>query len=296
MSKLRGLPSEIRMRHDVHFVEELSAPRASEPVGRMIDLTLIDVNPHQPRKSMGELSDLVCSIKEKGVLEPVLVREVNGRFQIIAGERRYHASKAAGLTQIPCISMEVDERGVLEISLIENLQRRDLEPFEEADAVLYLCDRFDYTHEKVAQKLSKSRSTVTELLSIAGIPEEIREDCRRADISSKSLLVEVARQNSVEEMRAFVDAIARQGLSRDEARKLKGVAVQAVNAATQSGTATSETETAPDHRPFTFKFHSKEQRFSVNLRFDRPEVQKKEVIAALRDLIDQIEKSDSLAL
>src|SRR5262249_55514630 len=89
VSKLRGLPSEIRMRHDVHFVEELSAPRATEPVGRMVDLNLIDVNPHQPRKSMGDLADLICSIKEKGVLEPVLVREVNGRYQIIAGERRY---------------------------------------------------------------------------------------------------------------------------------------------------------------------------------------------------------------
>lgn len=293
MSKLRGLPSEIRMRHDVHFVEELSAPRAIETVGRMINLTMVDVNPHQPRKSMGDLGDLVCSIKEKGVLEPVLVREVNGRFQIIAGERRYHASKAAGLTQIPCITMEVDERGVLEISLIENLQRRDLEPFEEADAVLYLCDRFQYTHEKVAQKLSKSRSSVTELLGIAGIPEEIREDCRRADISSKSLLVEVARQNSIDEMRAFVGAIARQGLSRDAARKLKGISAQAINA-TAPDAETADLPGGAEHRPFTFRFHSKEQRFSVNLRFDRPEVQKNEVIAALKDLIEQIEKSDRL--
>jgi len=283
------------MRHDVHFVEELSAPRAIEPVGRMVDLTLIDVNPHQPRKSMGDLADLICSIKEKGVLEPVLVREVNGRYQIIAGERRYHASKAAGLTQIPCITMEVDERGVLEISLIENLQRRDLEPFEEADAVLYLCDRFDYTHEKVAQKLSKSRTTVTELLAIAGIPEEIREDCRRADISSKSLLVEVARQNSVEEMRTFIDAVSRQGLSREAARKLKSGSVQAINAPTIPEPATSDGSTT-EQRPFTFRFQSKEQRFSVNLRFDKSDVHKNEVIAALRDLIAQIEKSDRLTL
>jgi len=278
------------MRHDFHFVEELSTPRASESIGRMIELELIDVNPHQPRKTLGDLSDLVSSIKEKGLLEPVLVREVNGRYQIIAGERRYHASKAAGLTQIPCIEMEVDERGVLEISLIENLQRRDLTPFEEGDAILYLCERFGYTHEKVAQKLSKSRTSITELLSIASIPEDVREDCRRADISSKSLLLEIARQNTVEEMHALAERIAREGLSRDEARRIKSMppADPAVPAAT-------EPEPAPaPPRPFTFRFHSPDQKFTVNLRFDRSEVRKAEVIAALNDLIHQIQSSDDL--
>jgi len=290
VSKPRGLPSEIKMRHDFHFVEELSTPRASESIGRMIELELIDVNPHQPRKTLGDLSDLVSSIKEKGLLEPVLVREVNGRYQIIAGERRYHASKAAGLTQIPCIEMEVDERGVLEISLIENLQRRDLTPFEEGDAILYLCERFGYTHEKVAQKLSKSRTSITELLSIASIPEDVREDCRRADISSKSLLLEIARQNTVEEMHALAERIAREGLSRDEARRIKSMppADPAVPAAT-------EPEPAPaPPRPFTFRFHSPDQKFTVNLRFDRSEVRKAEVIAALNDLIHQIQSSDDL--
>ena len=293
MSKLRGLPGEMRMRHDFHFVEELAAPKAPEPVGRMIELGLLDVNPHQPRKTLGDLSDLISSIKEKGLLEPVLVRTVGGRFQIIAGERRYHASKAAGLTQIPCIELEVDERGVLEISLIENLQRRDLEPFEEADAVLYLCERFDYTHEKVAHKLSKSRSSITELLSIANIPEEVREVCRRADISSKSLLVEIARQNTIEEMRALADRVAREGLSRDEARRMKAAAAEApvpVGAAPAAAAPAPE----PATRPVTFKFQSREHRFSINLRFDRPDVQKSDVVAALMDLIEQIEKSDRL--
>ena len=293
MSKLRGLPSEMRMRHDFHFVEELAAPRAPEPVGRMIELGLLDVNPHQPRKTLGDLSDLVSSIKEKGLLEPVLVRQVGGRYQIIAGERRYHASKAAGLTQIPCIEIEVDERGVLEISLIENLQRRDLEPFEEADAILSLCERFNYTHEKVAQKLSKSRTSITELLGLASIPDEIREVCRRADISSKSLLVEIARQNSVDEMRAFVDLIAREGLSREDARRMKNASPPAsVNP--EDPPAAGAPPLAPPSRPITFRFQSKEQRFSVNLRFDRPEVQKHQIVAALRDVIEQIEKSDRL--
>ena len=281
MSKLRGLPNEVKMRHDFHFVEELAAPRSPEPIGRMIELDLLDTNPHQPRRSVGDLGDLISSIKEKGVLEPVLVRELDGRYQIIAGERRYHASKAAGLTQIPCIEMEVDDRGVLEISLIENLQRRDLTPFEEADAILFLCESFNYTHERVAQKLGKSRTSITELLSIANIPEDVREECRRADISTKSLLVEIARQNTVAEMRSLIAVISREGLSRDQARKMKGLPVE-------------EAPTQETPRPFVFKFHSREQRFSVNLRFDRSEVRKEEVISALRDLIAQIETSGKL--
>jgi len=278
------------MRHDFHFVEELSTPRPSESVGRMIDLEQIDVNPHQPRKTLGDLSDLVSSIKEKGLLEPVLVREVEGRYQIIAGERRYHASKAAGLRQIPCIEMEVDERGVLEISLIENLQRRDLTPFEEGDAILYLCERFGYTHERVAQKLSKSRTSITELLSIASIPEDIREDCRRADISSKSLLLEIARQNTIEDMRTLASRIAKEGLSRDEARRIKNMPAPP-DAVTEADAADAP---RPAPRPFTFRFHSPDQKFSLNLRFDRPEVRKSEVIAALNDLIEQIEASSDL--
>ena len=289
MSKLRGLPSEMKMRHDFHFVEELSTPREPDTVGRMIDIALIDVNPHQPRKTLGDLADLVSSIKEKGLLEPVLVRQVDSRFQIIAGERRYHASKSAGLSQIPCIEMEVDEKGVLEISLIENLQRRDLMAFEEADAIQYLCERFQYTHEKVAQKLSKSRTSITELLSIASIPEEIREECRRADISSKSLLVEIARQNSTAEMKRLTDVISRGGFSRDDARRMKNLPVEP-----SPMTASGETMTPAPSRPFTFRFHSREQRFSVNLKFDRPEVRKEEIVSALRQLISQIEGADTL--
>lgn len=293
MSKLRGLPSEMKMRHDFHFVEELSTPRSPEAIGRMIDLDLLDVNPHQPRKSMGDLTDLVSSIKEKGILEPVLVRQVEGRYQIIAGERRFHAGKAAGLRQIPCVEMEVDERGVLEISLIENLQRRDLTPFEEGDAIEYLCERFGYTHERVAQKLGKSRTSITELLSIARLPEEIREQCRRADISSKSLLIEIARQNTVGEMQGLVDLIAREGLSREEARRIKDT-VPPGSSAAETPPPEQDRDGASALRPVTFRFASPERHFSIKLKFDRPEVRKDEVISALQDLIQQIQRSDEI--
>ena len=153
MSKYRGLPEDRRMRHDSHFVEEITSNR-SESIGRMIDIERIEPNPHQPRKHFGDLSEMVASIKEKGILEPILVRAMDGgKFVIIAGERRYQASKIAGLRHVPCIEVDVDNRGMLEISLIENLQRKDLTPFEEAAAIQRLCDQFRYTHEEIARKL-----------------------------------------------------------------------------------------------------------------------------------------------
>src|SRR5207244_11783659 len=152
----------------------------------MIPIDKLAPNPLQPRVEIGDLSELVLSIKEKGVLEPLLVRpsDVGGRFMIISGERRYRASMEVGLTEVPCIEMDVDDRAVAEISLIENLQRKDLTPFEEAEGLMVLVERFGYTHEEVARKIGKSRSSVTEALTIATLPAEVKEQCRRADIGS----------------------------------------------------------------------------------------------------------------
>src|SRR5438034_6038488 len=115
------------MRHDAHYVEELTQSTTTH-VGRMIPIEKLDPNPDQPRTEIGDLTELTASIKEKGVLEPLLVRpsRLNGRWMIIAGERRWRASREAGLREVPCIEMEVDDRGVAEIALIENMQRKDL--------------------------------------------------------------------------------------------------------------------------------------------------------------------------
>src|SRR5437588_566906 len=183
------------MRHDAHYVEEL-ASQTPASIGRLITVELLDPNPGQPRVDIGDLSELILSVKERGVLEPLLVTSarVKGRWMIIAGERRWRAAKAAGLREVPCIELEVDEQGVAEIALIENMQRKDLTPWEEADGLAALCHRYGYTHEEAARKVGKSRSTVTEALSLAAIPEEIREECRRDDIHVKSLLLQVVRQ------------------------------------------------------------------------------------------------------
>src|SRR6266705_7136686 len=175
------------MRHDSHYVEELSRHRPTQ-IGRMIPLDKLDPNPDQPRNEIGDLTELTASIREKGVLEPLLVKpsRLTGRWMIIAGERRWRAATAAGLSEVPCIEMEVDDRTVAEIALIENMQRKDLTIWEEADGLFSLCERFGYTHEEVARKVGKSRTTVTEALSIAAIPADVRRICTAADISAKS--------------------------------------------------------------------------------------------------------------
>jgi ParB family transcriptional regulator, chromosome partitioning protein len=217
----RGLPDNFRLRHDSHYVELLTSNIGGAPVGRMIPIDKLAPNPGQPRVEFGDLTDLIASIKEKGVLEPLLVRpsDVGGRFMIISGERRYRASLEVGLSELPCIEMDVDDRGVAEIALIENLQRKDLTAFEEADGLRALGERFGYTHEEIATKVGKSRSSITEAFSIASIPPDVRETCRRADISSKSLLLQIARQPSDDEMRQFVEQISKPGSIRDEARR-----------------------------------------------------------------------------
>ena len=114
MSKQRGLPQQKRMRHDSHFVEELTAPH-SESIGRLIDISRITPNPHQPRKEFGDLAEMVESVKEKGVLEPILVRTHEGEYQIIAGERRYQAAKQAGLQRVPCIEVALSQASVVDL-------------------------------------------------------------------------------------------------------------------------------------------------------------------------------------
>lgn len=219
MSK-KGLPESVRMKHDLHYVEELFHDR-SGAVGRYIPIEVIHPNPNQPRQEIGDLTDLKASIREKGVLEPILVRRKGEEFEIIAGERRWRASREIGLTVIPCIEKEVDEKEMMEIALIENLQRKDLDPFEEAEGLQVLIDKYQYTHAKIAEVIGKSRSSVTETLSLSVIPADIRTICREADISSKSLLLQVVRQPDLDSMKHLVEQIRDNKWTRRDIRKSK---------------------------------------------------------------------------
>jgi ParB family transcriptional regulator, chromosome partitioning protein len=236
----------------------------------MIPIDKLAPNPLQPRVEIGDLTELVASIREKGVLEPLLVRpsDVGGRFMIISGERRYRASMEVGLVELPCIEMDVDEREVAEISLIENLQRKDLTAFEEADGLVALAKRFGYKHEEIARKLGKARTSVTETISIANIPPDVRDLCRRADISSKSMLLQVARQPSDEEMREFVYKVGAAGLTRDQARDMR--------------------QGKPAVRNFTYQYDDPNKEWSLTIKFKRPEASGKELTQALTDSLKAI--------
>lgn len=207
------------MRHDSHYVEELA--RSNRSVGRMIPIQNIQPNPEQPRVEIGDLTELSNSVREKGVLEPLLVKpnRQTGIWMIIAGERRWRAANLAGLREVPCIELDIDDKAVAEIALIENLQRKDLTIWEEADGLKYLADRFGYKHEEIAKKISKSRTTVTELLTIANLPPDVREKSIEANINSKSVLLEVARQFDDAAMHKLLDNIKKNNLSREEIRK-----------------------------------------------------------------------------
>ncbi|HEX3560234.1 MAG TPA: ParB/RepB/Spo0J family partition protein [Pyrinomonadaceae bacterium] len=269
------------MRHDAHYVEEL-ASQTPASIGRLITIELLDPNPDQPRVEIGDLTELILSVRERGVLEPLLVTSSNvkGRWMIIAGERRWRAAKAAGLREVPCIELEVDEQGVAEIALIENMQRKDLTPWEEADGLAALCHRYGYTHEEAAKKVGKSRSTVTEALSLAAIPEEIREECRIADITVKSLLLQVVRQPDFSSMRQMIKDIAGKGLTRDEVRAAKRTRqVVDGNARNRGGT-----------NPYVFKYDLPEVGMKAEIRFEKPLADGSEIISALKTLIACLEK------
>ncbi len=267
----RGLPTGLRMRHDAHYVEEL-ASRTPTPIGRLIALELIDPNPDQPRIEIGDLTELTASIQDKGVLEPLLVRPGgrDGRWMIIAGERRFRAARAAGLHEVPCIELDVDDRAVAEIALIENLQRKDLTAWEEADGLQALCDRYGYTHEDVARKLGKSRSTITEAISIASLPPLIREQCRHADINSKSLLLQVVRQPDEGTMQDFVEQVSKNNLKREDARALRKANLQLGGKA----------------KPAVYRYPSPSGQFKLEISFQAADYGQEDVLKALRETMD----------
>jgi ParB family chromosome partitioning protein len=189
---------------------------------------------------------------------------------IISGERRYRAAREVGLRELPCIEMEVDDQAVAEIALIENLQRKDLTAFEEADGLFMLIERFGYTHDEVAQKIGKSRSSVTEALAIAGMPSDVRDQCRRADISSKSLLLQVVRQPGGEAMRNFVKRIVERGMTRDEAREARR-------------------KKHTRAQPFIYRFQAPGREYALELRFRRSEVGREEIARALAEVLNQLQ-------
>ncbi|MEO8072875.1 MAG: ParB/RepB/Spo0J family partition protein [Acidobacteriota bacterium] len=289
MSK-RGLPSGVKMRHDSHYVEEF-AKMPNRSVGKIIPINQIEPNPDQPRVEIGDLTELAGSIKEKGVLEPLLVKpKGDGTWMIIAGERRWRASNLAGLREVPCIELDIDEKSIAEIALIENLQRKDLSIWEVADGLAALSSRYGYTHEEIAKKIGKSRSTVTESFAIAGLPNSIREKCQQNDLNAKSTLLEIARQFDEKAMYDFITQITIQNQKRENFRQ---TARQNKNRQLKEKINLVENLRLPTNATNTFKYDSADKIFSLQIHFTTVKsFEKRDILKALKEVFDKIKNEE----
>lgn len=156
---------------------------------RQIPLVQIGVNPDQPRKnfSEAELKELADSIREKGVLQPILLRPVKNRdynYEIVAGERRFRASKMAGLAEIPALVKQLENKNAMEIALIENVQRENLNPIEESVAYINLMEKCDYTLSDVSRLIGKSESYIKNLVRLSGLPADVKKMVEQGEISA----------------------------------------------------------------------------------------------------------------
>lgn len=274
-SKRTGLPETLNMRHDKHFVELIST-RSYGPITRMISIEKIDPNPQQARSELGNMDELMASIKSKGILEPILVRPRENRYEIIAGERRYVAAKNVGLKEIPCIEMDVEDNEAMELALIENLQRKDLDAFEEARGLKSLIDIYGYSHSQISEKIGKARSTITEVINLNKIPNGIVELCKKQGINTKSTLIEIAKLKNKEDMEHLVHEIINRGLKRIDTRelskKIKGKKI-----------------IRPKY--FIYNYSPKDSKYKLRIEFKKENVNKEEIIDILEKLINKIKYS-----
>ena len=192
----------------------------SQPSVRVIAITDLDRNPEQPRREFDEesLQALAESMKGSGVLQPLLVIEKNGRYQIVAGERRFRAARLAGLDSVPCIVRDFTPEEQMEAALIENIQREDLNPMEEAAAVRQLMDSCGYTQETAAKRLGKSRPAVANLLRLLNLPEPIRQAVSAGRLSAGHARV-LAGVEGEARQRVLAERTIREGLSVRELEK-----------------------------------------------------------------------------
>ena len=217
------------------------APPPSAPTDTPIEL--IRRNPDQPRRafSEAELESLAASIREKGVLQPILIRPApNGDgFQIVAGERRWRASQRAGLTAIPAVIRELDDRQVLEIAIIENVQRADLNPIEEALGYRALIERFGRTHEGLGEIVGKSRSHVANTLRLLSLPDAVRVHVEEGRLSAGHARALLTAENA----EGLADRIITEGLS---VRQTETLAKGHVDKPARTGARRETAERNPD--------------------------------------------------
>ena len=274
MPKKVGLPEFIKSRYDMHFVEEIST-RTRTSIIRNIPIDKVVTNILQPRKDLGDLEGLAQSIREMGIIEPIIVRTRDGKFEIIAGERRFKAAELAGLSEIPCIEHEVPDNEALEITIIENIQRKDLNLFETAFSLKSLNDIYGYTHQDIAQKIGKSRVTVTELIRITELPPDVIKRCLELNITSKTFVLELSKLKSREDMVEMLKMYDEKPFSRDAIKEKR-----------------KEIYKNKDKKPiFNFKFSTSDNAIKINFKIKSEAYDRTKVIEALQKLIEDIKEN-----
>jgi ParB family chromosome partitioning protein len=192
-----------------------------------VEIDRIDPNPYQPRKHLeqGKLQELARSLAQEGVMQPLVVRRVGSRYQLIAGERRWRAARLAGLARVPAIIRDVEEDRLLELALIENVQRENLNPIEEAAAYKRLVSELGLSQEQVAEKVGKDRSTVANLLRLLRLPEPIRDAIARQELSPGHARPLLALKEAAAQIEIARDVVEK-GLSvREVERQVKACVV-----------------------------------------------------------------------
>jgi len=285
-AKKVGLPDFVKSKFDNHFVEEISA-RTKTPVIRNISLDKIIANIMQPRKDFGDLEEMAQSIKEKGILEPILIRPRNGKFEIVAGERRFKAAQLAGLSEVPCIEHDIADNEALEISIIENIQRKDLDIYEQAFSLKSLSEIYGYTHQEIAQKIGKSRVTVSELIRVTDLPEDILERCAELKINSKTFLLELVKLEDIQQMTETLDDYTEEPFSRDKIKELRKAEAEEMEEAEPEPE--DEPKSAP---PKVIRFNVTSEDKAVKIKFDikSRKTDKTKIISLLEKLITDIKE------
>lgn len=188
---------------------------------QQVDIRRIDTNAGQPRKDFDQekLQELADSIRQHGVVQPILLRQNGERYVIVAGERRFRAARLAGLEKVPAIVKDLDEAQVMEVALIENLQREDLNPIEEAAAIRFLMQQHDLTQEEVSKRLSKSRSAIANSLRLLTLPEPVQAYLRNGKLQAGHARALAGLQDP-EAQAVLADKIVGEGLSVRAAESL----------------------------------------------------------------------------
>lgn len=196
-----------------------------------LKLNEIEPNKEQPRKTFDEkaLSELASSIERNGVLQPLLVRPMaDGSYQLVAGERRWRASRIAGLTEVPVVIKEMSDEQAMEIALIENLQREDLNPIEEAEGLQLLIERYNLTQEEAAARVGRSRPAIANALRLLGLPDEIRKLTKEGKISAGHARALLSFEKK-SDMVSVANTIAEKNLSVRDIEKLAKLSAQKNN-------------------------------------------------------------------